>query len=157
IHNTAVNPPTPLAGVERLPLWVQAAIRLGTRFIRVAAAGVPPASTTFSPREPAAEAGCCADCGRVHPPVIDEYYFWLQNSRSFDPVGQDANLGVQSPDNALSDTTSDWHREDKLPGLLSWDSGPMVHLFWCRFHNGEFQQPRRSDEGLPIDPSLLAP
>src|SRR5262249_2027124 len=68
-----------------------------------------------------------------------------------------ANLGVQSPDNALSDTTSDWHREDKLPGLLSWDSGPMVHLFWCRFHNGEFQQPRRSDEVLPIDPSLLAP
>ena len=25
---------------------------------------------------------------------------------------------------------------------------PNVHLRWCRVHNGEFQQPRRSYEGL---------
>jgi hypothetical protein len=140
------------AAVGRLPFWIQAAVRLGTRFLRVAAAGVPPAVTAFAPRIPARQEGCCACCGRVHPPVVDEYYFWLRDSRDFDEVDQDADLGAQPPD-----TTSDWHRPEKLPGLLHWDSGPMVHLLWCRLHDGEFQPPRRSDEGLRIDPGLLAP
>jgi len=156
----------------QIPLWIQAAIRLGTRFIRVAAAGIPPGSTAFIPRRPSQEKGCCADCGKVHPPLIDEYYFWLQDSRYFDEVGasyidqagkehfnavkQDANLGVESPNDPVNPTndtdTSDWDRPDKLPSLLNWESWPMVHLYWCRFHNGEFKQPRRSDEGLRIKP-----
>lgn len=163
----------PPAAVESLPLWIQAAIRLGSPFIRIAAAGVPPASTEFVPRNyfcsccennksvppvltafvpdnPAGERGCCADCNRVRPPFIDEYYFWLMDSSYFDEVSQDADKGAQSPDDPTVDATSDWHRPEKLPGLLHWDSGPMVHLFWCRVHNGEFQQPRRSDEGLRI-------
>jgi hypothetical protein len=147
----------PPNGIERLPLWIQAAIRLGTRFIRVAAAGAPPASTGFVPLNPAQETGCCADCGKAHPPVIDEYYFWLQDTRYFDVVSQDADQGAQPPNDPKNDTTSDWGRPEKLPGLLNWDSGPMVHLFWARFHNGEFLQPRRSDEGLRIDPGLLTP
>jgi hypothetical protein len=32
----------------------------------------------------------------------------------------------------------------------------MVHLAWCRVHNGEFQPPRRSDEGVRL-PSSLTP
>jgi hypothetical protein len=144
--------------VERLPLWLQAAVRLGVRFLRIAAAGVPPASTALVPAKPDLEAGCCACCcGRVHPPVVDEYYFWLQDSRSFAAVTQDADQGAAPPDHPGNDTTSDWHRPDKLPGLLHWDSGPSVHLVWSRLHNGELQPPRRSDEALVIDPVLLLP
>ncbi len=141
--------------LAKLPLWIQAAIRLGVRFIRVAAARTPPASTNFSPRHVGPE-GCCVDCGRVHPALIDEYYFWLQDSRYFDAIAQNAELGAEAPDDPTNDTTSDWHRAVKVPTALNWDSDPMVHLFWCRFHNGEFWQPRRSDEGVRIDPAGLA-
>src|SRR4029434_1036124 len=48
------------------------------------------------------------------------------------------------------DPQTDWHRPDKLPGLLHWNAKAMVHLRWCRVHNGEFQQPRRSYEGVRI-------
>ena len=34
----------------KLPFWIECAIRLGTRFVRVAAAAYPPASTEFGPR-----------------------------------------------------------------------------------------------------------
>ncbi|HEX4966043.1 MAG TPA: neuraminidase-like domain-containing protein [Thermoanaerobaculia bacterium] len=149
---------TPAGELERLPLWLQAAVRLGTRFLRIAAAGVPPASTALVPRDPAGEAGCCACCcGRVHPPVADEYYFWLEDSRSFEEVTQDADQGAAPPDDPSNDTTSDWHRPEKLPGLLHWKSEPSVHLVWSRVHNGEFQPPRRSDEELVIDPVFLLP
>ncbi|WP_437827895.1 neuraminidase-like domain-containing protein [Sorangium sp. So ce1153] len=150
VHATAAPLPVPL---ERLPLWIQAAVRLGTRFVRVAAAGTPPASTGFSPRRPDSKGGCCADCGRVHPPVVDEYYFWLQDARHFSPDDeiQNADQGVTS-----AGVLSDWHNPEKLPELLHWDSRPMVLLVWCRLHNGELKQPRRSHAGVRIDPALLA-
>jgi hypothetical protein len=148
----AVRVPSASEAIKRLPLWLQAAIRLGSRFIRVAAAGVPPASTSFVPRSPTEEVSCCVECGRVHPPVIDEYYFWIQDSRYFDEVSQDADVGSESPDDPDRNATSDWHKPEKLPCLLYWESKPMVHLFWCRVHNGEFNQRRRSDEGLRIAP-----
>ncbi|HEV3076950.1 MAG TPA: neuraminidase-like domain-containing protein, partial [Thermoanaerobaculia bacterium] len=143
--------------VERLPLWIQAAVRLGTRFLRIAAASVPPAAAGFVPHDALGEAGCCACCGQVHPPGIDEYYFWLRDSRSFAAVTQDADQGAAPPDAPGNDTTSDWHRAEKLPGLLHWDSGPSVHLVWSRLRNGELQPERRSDEDLVIDPTLLLP
>ncbi|TFG40447.1 MAG: hypothetical protein E4H44_00005 [Candidatus Aminicenantes bacterium] len=149
VHSMVAGSEVPMVEVERMPLWIQAAIRLDTRFIRVAAAGVPPASTAFVPRNTALEEGCCIDCDWVQPPLIDEYYFWLQDSRYFDEVSQDADLSDQPSDDPQNDTTY-WHRDEKLPGLLHWDSESMVHLFWCRFHNGEFKQLRRSDEGLRI-------
>ena len=43
-----------------------------------------------------------------------------------------------------------------FPPLLEWDPGPMVYLHWCRVHNGEFGQLRRSDDGVALDPSQLA-
>lgn len=137
---------------KRLPFWVQAAIRLGARFIRVAAASEPPASTSFEPGRPGEEMGCCVECGKPHPPVIDEYYFCLMDSRYYNEVVQDADWGktTNPADSNLDNPESDWHREEKLPGLLHWSSKPMVHLAWCRFHNGEFQQPRRSFEGVRI-------
>jgi len=133
-------------GLGKLPFWIQAAIRLGVRFIRVAAAGNPLASEVFEPRHPERAVGCCVECGKPHPARVDEYYFWLIDTRYYDSVRQDAEVG-SAPD----DTNSDWHRETELPKLLAWRSEPMVHLAWCRVHNGEFQQPRRSFEGVRID------
>lgn len=143
------------AASPQLPLWLQAAVRLGTRFLRIAAAGEPPATSSFMPSGNTTSV-CCADCGRVHPPVMDEYYFWLVNSEYYDPsvlnpadptLYQDADWGVAPPD-----MTSDWHRRNRLPQLLVWPTRPMVKLAWCRVHNGEFQTPRYSDDGARVNP-----
>jgi hypothetical protein len=144
----------PKAQLDRLPLWIQAAVRMGTRFVRVAAAGIPPATAWLGPCDCDCESACCDDCCRREP-LIDEYYFWLVDSRHYEAVVQDADVGITLADPAkrvLADDTTNWHRPKTLPGLLHWDPEPMVHLHWCRVHNGEFQPPHRSDEGLAIDP-----
>lgn len=137
----------------QLPLWLQAAVRLGTRFLRIAAAAEPAATSSFMPQA-TAPSPCCCDCGRVHPPVMDEYYFWLVNSAYYDPTDlnvadktlyQDADWGA-----APGDLTSDWHRPSQLPKLLAWPRKPMVKLAWVRVHNGEFQTPRMSDDGAHV-------
>lgn len=132
---------------DRLPFWIQAAIRLGTRFVRVAAAGIPPASTGFSPREAPVTPGCCDDCGRSHPSTIDEYYFWLADARAFEAGDQEQDADVGTTED---DPTSGWESDDELPKLLDWPSQPIVHLHWSRVHNGEFQLPRRSTEGVRV-------
>ncbi|MDM0069626.1 neuraminidase-like domain-containing protein [Variovorax sp. J31P207] len=142
------------ASPPQLPLWLQAAVRLGTRFLRIAAAGEPPATSSFIPAVTSIST-CCCDCGRVHPPVMDEYYFWLVNSEYYDPTDlnvadktlyQDADWGA-----AAGDMTSDWHRPSQLPKLLAWPKKPMVKLAWVRVHNGEFQTPRYSDDGAHVN------
>ena len=67
------------------------------------------------------------------------------DARYYDEIVQEAEWGATA-ENLLSD----WHRPDRLPQLLHWQSAPMMHLAWCRLHNGEFQQPRRSFEGVRI-------
>jgi len=136
IQAVAIPSPSQPGAAQSLPLWIEAAIRLNVRFLRVAAAAEPPASCMFTPRHKDNEAGCCCECGKSHPAVVDEYYFWLLDSSFYEAQTQDAK--------------GDWETEDALPKLLHWDGEPMVHLAWCRVHNGEFQQPRRSDEGVPI-------
>ncbi len=136
---------------DHLPLWFQTAVRLGTRFLRIAAAAIPPASTQFVARRSGEHGGCCAECGCEHPPTMDEYYFWLEDAREFDEDFQHADDGVQPPD-----STSGWHKPNNLANLLHWDSAAAVSLFWCRVHNGEFQQPRRSSDVLAIDASFLS-
>ncbi|WP_271589180.1 neuraminidase-like domain-containing protein [Bradyrhizobium sp. CCBAU 53415] len=148
------------ASSPQLPLWLQAAVRLGTRFLRIAAAGEPPASSSFMP--PATSTSpCCCDCGRVHPSVMDEYYFWLVQSEYYDPtvlnvadktLYQDADWGA-----APGDMTSDWHRPAQLPKLVAWPTKPMVKLAWVRVHNGEFQTPRYSDDGAHVNPAAGEP
>ncbi|MQA29779.1 MAG: insecticidal toxin complex protein [Luteitalea sp.] len=149
----STNTPPSATTSPQLALWIQAAVRLGTRFLRIAAAGEPPATSSFMPPEPA-PAACCAQCGRVHPPVMDEYYFWIVNSEFYDPetlnpadptLYQDADWGVLPPD-----MTSDWHRRTQLPKLLTWPTSKMVRLAWCRVHNGEFQTPRFTDDGAHV-------
>ncbi|WP_144551347.1 neuraminidase-like domain-containing protein [Peribacillus simplex] len=137
---------------RELPMWLQSAVRLGTKFKRIAAAGIPPASTSpelkcSSSKKPSA---CCSECGNTHPAVMDEYYFWIEDSRLYDKQGQVAEWGATQ-----NDPKTDWHRKEKLPGLLHWKSEPMVHLRWCRVHNGEFQQPRRSYQGVKIVANIV--
>ncbi len=132
----------------RLPYWIEAAVELGVRFLRIAAAGEPAGSALPEPTEAAGP--CCCECGKVHPPHVDEYYFWLAKARYFDtPAFQQADL--TNPDGL-----SRWEDPATFPTLLDWESGPMVHLHWCRVHNGEFGQLRRSKDGVALDPALLA-
>lgn len=139
-------------GGTEFPLWFQAAVRLGTRFVRIAAAGLPPAM--FSELKGGQSfPGCGCHCGKdhQHPPVIDEYYFWLTDATRFDgdDIPQNADIGKTN----ANDPTSDWDREGKLPLLLHWPEKRMLHLAWTRVHYGEFEPPRRSTEGVPIGTS----
>ncbi|KYC35938.1 hypothetical protein WA1_48895 [Scytonema hofmannii PCC 7110] len=160
-----INPQQPNSA--SLPMWLQAAVRLGTKFIRIAAAGIPPATTTFKPKCGVSESSaCCSVCGKVHPALMDEYYFWIEETRYYDAKEYDAKEGAieqiaewgaiadDPQQNIVGDPQTDWHRPNKLPGLLHWNSKPMVHLRWCRVHNGEFQQPRQSDKGVRIQKDM---
>jgi hypothetical protein len=135
-------------------MWLQAAVRLGTKFIRVAAAGIPPATTTFKAKCGTSESSaCCSVCGKVHPALMDEYYFWIEETQYYDEQQQIAEWGAVADNpqqKMIGDSQTDWHRPDKLPGLLHWKSKRMVHLHWCRVHNGEFQPPRQSYEGVQV-------
>ncbi|MBS0423446.1 MAG: insecticidal toxin complex protein [Proteobacteria bacterium] len=131
---------------DKLPFWIQAAIKLGTKFIRVAAAGMPPAEAAFHPSDFHKEPNCCNECGCAHPPLVDEYYFWLIGSQVFNAVDQDE---YYDPNLQVSVR---WHDEQSLSTLLDWKSAPAARLAWCRVHNGEFKQPRRSDEVVQLLP-----
>jgi len=148
---SAVRPSFPPTAYGELPWWIEAAIRLGVRFVRVAASGLPMGAATFqSGGAPDAEqcVSCCTECGVAHPPLVDEYYFWLMDSRFFEKQVQDAN--VKAP--TLSTDEASWHDEAAQPKLLHWPSQPMVHLAWTRVHNGELKQTRRSQHGVPLSP-----
>ncbi|KAF2272052.1 uncharacterized protein EI97DRAFT_237584 [Westerdykella ornata] len=137
----------------KIPMWFQAAVRLGTTFIRVAAASVPPAMWASRDEEsPFVETSC--HCGKSHAPVMDEYYFWLEKGEYFNDENaiQDANLGVVPPD-----PTTDWERDETLPKLLHWPKQHLVHLHWTRIHYREFSPPGRSSEGQPYDPRSESP
>jgi hypothetical protein len=136
IRSYEVAPRGALSG-HRFPLWLEAAIRLGTRFVRIPAAGIPSAATTFTPREEPDANACCVTCGCTHPPVIDEYYFWLVDCRWYDVVEQDPDW-------------PGWHDDTQLPTLLNWPDKLMAHLAWCRVHNGEILAPHRSVEGIEL-------
>jgi Tc toxin complex TcA C-terminal TcB-binding domain len=149
VHEEGEPAPTDPAELARLPLWLQAAVRLGHRYVRVAAAGVPPASAGFRPC--AEEAECCCVCGEHHEPLVDEYYFWLHDDEQYADLVQNADVGSSG-----QDETSDWHRPEELPALLHHDTVPTVHLYWTRVRRGEFDPPRRTSEAIVIDPSALA-
>jgi hypothetical protein len=141
----------------RLPSWIEAAIRLGARFVRVAAAGLPMGAAIHEGPALTDPHGCCIECGVAHPPGVDEYYFWLQDIRHFKSQIQDADVQVPGVDNSVQGA---WHTQDAttdaVPRLLIWNDEPMVHLLWARVHNGELKQMRCSREGLPIVPGSSA-
>jgi hypothetical protein len=148
-----------------LPLWMESAIKLGTRFLRVAAAGVPEASLGFEPHHEEARTACCRECGCDHPVLVDEYYFWLLDTQYYaytDQTDAQSNpdisfagsyqFGFQdSYYDPFQQQSGEWHEEDQVPSLLAkWQPNPAVRLAWCRVHNGQFGQPRKSDDYVAI-------
>lgn len=158
--------PNAIATAASTPLWLQAAIRLGVNFVRLAAANPPPAGHRFAPY-PSHKGcvDCCAECGCKHEPGVDEYYFWLVGSSYFDnaplPAGIQPSESNDGYEFGFQDDYYDagqqqsayWQDPSQLPQLLEWPSQPMVRLAWCRVHNGEFLQPRRSSFGIAVQPS----
>ena len=136
--------------MPKLPFWMESAIAMGTTFLRVAASGYPPASTEFRPRPEHKEGDgeccvdCCVECGKVHPRHMDEYYFWLVDGYYYRETTQDEHYD-QNLQSAVP-----WHDKTQLKSLLEWPSTPVVRLAWCRVHNGEFDEPRRSEVGIPL-------
>lgn len=122
----------------KVPYWIDAAIRLGKKFVRVAAAGQP-LNRLYCPP---IEGDCCETCHEPHQPLVDEYYFWLVDSKFFQAIQQNADWN--------------WHSDADLPTLLSWTAENKVLLAWTKIHNGEFQQLRFSDEGVHVVDSDLA-
>jgi hypothetical protein len=161
----------------KLPFWIEAAIRLGTRFVRLDAASYPPASTEFRPHHRCDDddlllrrgkkdeeccGTCCEQCGCEHPVHIDGYWFWLIDSRHFDPDSEAVYTGdFDGEQNAYynqnAQSSEPWHDPSNFSVLLGWPSSPMVRLAWCRVHNGQFQQPRRSDWGIAYTPGGAVP
>ena len=148
---------------QPLPFWMKAAIRLGTRFYRIAAADMPPAATEFEPHKKH-ENGCvecCQECECEHAALVDEYYFWLVKGDEYNPPAPPAGVNQTEPDDYQHGYQDDyydpnqqqsafWQDPDQLPQLLEWQSSPMVRLAWCRVHNGLFEQPRRSAKGVAV-------
>lgn len=137
-----------------IPMWFQAAVRLGTTFIRIAAAGHPPAIYSSLNKDNDDHSQIRCGRGETPAPVMDEYYFWLARGEYFDSENapQNADVGVVSPD-----PTTAWENESILPTLLHWPTRQLVHLHWTRVHFGTFSPPRRSAEGVPVDSSSEEP
>jgi hypothetical protein len=148
------------ATAQPLPLWMEAATKLGTRFLRIAAAGVPQAALGFVPHADDPHGPCCHDCGEDHPVLMDEYYFWLVDAEIYTYTDQtdSQDLGDASFDGSyqfgfqdsfydqVQQQSAEWDDEDQVPQLLAkWQPNPAVRLAWCRVHNGQFGQPRKSD------------
>jgi hypothetical protein len=157
---------------DELPYWLRTAIRLGTRFWRIDAAGLPPAANTFAayPHRGGEDCvTCCDECGCEHPAALDEFYFWLVDGTVFEPPVTPTPTGYSSPppgsyqdgyqtdfyDPAQQEAAL-WQDPTQLPVLLQWQGSPVVRLAWCRVHNGVFQQPRRSVFGVEIKPGTDA-
>src|SRR4029453_215725 len=140
-------------------------------FYRIAAGGVPPAGGHFEPHGRDEKPGCCAECGCHHPGLVEEYFFCLLRARFFQAVNDtdSPSFTIFEQDDyydpfTQSSTTYDngvpttgWHDPTQQPSLLQWNSSPIVRLAWCRVHNGEFKQPRRSFAGVQVMPGGAAP
>ena len=98
---------------------------------------------------------------------MDEYYFWLINTQFYAYTDQTDALTDLSGDASFTGSyqfgfqdsyydqfqqqSAEWNDEDQVPSLLAkWQPGPAVRLAWCRVHNGEFGQPRRSEGYVAI-------
>ena len=155
-----------------LPFWMESAMKMGTQFLRVAAAGVPKATLGFSPHGDEPRNTCCCECGREHPVLVDEYYFWLVSSEFYsytdDTDAQSSNPNASftgSYQSGFQDSyydpyqqqSAEWNDEGQVPALLAkWEPNPCVRLAWCRVHDGEFGQPRKSAGYVAIsDPADL--
>jgi hypothetical protein len=138
---------------QQLPLPAKAAIKLGRKFVRVAAAGVPTANFLFKIPGDSLTGNCCVSCEDVGPQV-DEYYFWLEEATEYLAVKQDSRINSATEDaKGNRDEGTDWHRPEELPKLLAWNNEEIdcaVSLVWTRLRRGEFSPVRRSSEVLRV-------
>ena len=142
-------------------------MKCGTRFLRVAAAGVPQAALGFVPHLEEPHSVYCCECGHDHPVLVDEYYFWLIDTNQYDAQddSQDSSpdgsgdgfqssfqFGYQdSYYDQVQQQSTEWNDDTVVPQLLAkWQPSPAVRLAWCRLHNCEFGEPRRSDDYVAI-------
>jgi hypothetical protein len=110
------------AGLDPIPLWLSSAIRLGVRFIRVAAAGkVPALPYTFNFEDK--DGPCCKECG-THDDLVDEYYFWLENARIYDYQDAGASTQPQSAFPSLNSSTGTSGGTSSGPGSGSTPGSP---------------------------------
>ena len=117
---------------------------------------------------------CCEECGCHHADLVDEYYFWLIPTEVYQPApvpslsgapplpsvsgvpaGVTATTGYQygyQDDfyDPAQQQSAVWDDDSELPQLVEWQPVPAVRLAWCRIHNREFQQPRRSANAVLI-------
>jgi hypothetical protein len=165
VTKTALSVVVGAGATPSLPLWMQAAAELGTAFLRIAAAGLPPAALPFAPHPRNGHQGCSGECHEDHAWLIDEYYFWLIPAEIYvytDETDQQ-NLGDASFTGSyqfgfqdsfydqVQQQSADWDEEDQVPQLLAkWQPMPAVRLAWCRVHDGQFGQPRKSDLALQV-------
>ena len=138
------TPSTPVVGQSQIPLWMNATIKMGVEFVRLAAASTPPLELYSQVPNGPGEREASLN--------IDEFYFWITPASWFNgnDVDQNASLGATPPGPA-SLWDPDFNRsstDPTLQTLLTWTPEPMVHLNWCRVHFGTFEAPRRSDEGF---------
>jgi hypothetical protein len=128
--NPVAIPAAPATPALRLPFWLECAIRLGGRFVRVAASAYPPASTPFAPRhechpkDPTKDKECCVgccceECGCERAAHVDEYYFWLIDSKFYTPKSQPVYTGVYDGEqndyyDQNAQTSTPWHDPTNL-------------------------------------------
>lgn len=134
-HGVGAPVPLPRTDDGTLPLWIEAPIRLGARFLRVPGAAIPPAALAIVASHLGDECACgCGGGGRSH---LDEYYFWLVDTEWFDEIEQVADW-------------PGWHAAVTAAPLLEWAARGSVHLMWTRVRGGVLQQPRRSVSSLAL-------
>jgi hypothetical protein len=178
VRAIASSPTTPAGGgaapaspaAELIPFWMEAAIKMGTTFLRIAAGSTPLGVGELAPRHhhgPEDCVECCRECGCVHPQKVDEYYFWLVGGSEYAPAGVPSQLAsaATKTDNyhyGYQDDFYDqgqqqaafWHDDTQRPQLLDWQPAPTVRLAWCRVHNGRFLPVRQSTHGIVMDTSV---
>jgi hypothetical protein len=115
--------------VDQIPLWVKAAVQIGTQFIRVAAVSLPATILYYQNIDKQ-----YSEYSKTYTPVVDKYYFWLAllqyyNDSSTNNKFQDLDLG-----STLPDPSCDWDPRKVNPDrvllkdLLHWNSQPMAYL-----------------------------
>ncbi|KAF4621569.1 hypothetical protein G7Y89_g14518 [Cudoniella acicularis] len=144
LSSVAVPTSTSGDGQGQIPLWMNAAIKMGVQFVRLAAASSPPLELHSQVSNNSGERETLLN--------IDEFYFWITPASWYngEDVNQNASLGATPPaPSSLWDPDFTRSATDPtLQTLLAWTPESIVHLNWCRVHFGAFETPRRSEEGF---------
>ena len=148
-----------------LPFWVRSGHPARHAVLAYRGGGEPPASEShFEPRRHRGrEAGMLLRGVRLRASGAGRrVLFWLLDGTVLQGGRRGPNLPAAKRGLQISSRTTttipsrrqstQWHDPAQQPGLLEWTSSPIVRLAWCRVHNGELKQPRRSYAGVQVMP-----